>query len=761
MKIIVQKRDRSFQQFNISKIENAIKKCLYSLNYTKENINGLLTTAMRRIEANIDNHSEYPNFTIEEIQDIVENILLEIDPVVFESYAKYRSERARARSLISSVSQETIDLFEESRKYFSSELQLWQFFDKTARYSYEKGRRETWPEAVRERIAPFLRELSENKLSEQDYIDIENGILNLESLSSMRLVATAGPAARRDNVAIYNCSFTPINCLETFHEILYISMCGCGVGYSVEQEHIAKMPAVAPSTGLVVNFEIQDSTDGWVDAVQFNIKNLFEGNSVKNDYSKIRKAGSILKVKGGVASGPDPLRIALEKIAEIISNAFGRQLLSIEIADIVCLLGDAAVCGGFRRTAMICLFDFEDQEMRNFKNGWLWRTTHPWRENANISISLKRQYLLNEFRKFVNDLNDSGSGEAGIVSLINAVRNAPERRKRIWEEELGIKITDDNINLIVLALGIGCNPCGEVWLRTFCNLSTAVLGKNLSWEEIRKRVRLAAIIGTIQACATNFRILRPKWKEVTELERLLGVDLLALADTGFLSELQYEELKNLVIETNKEYAELLGINQSTATTVIKPGGNISVLLNTSSSVSHRKYMYGYRHVEVNINSVIYKVLRYSKVPGFSKPNKENSIYIFKFPLGTPENVKTQEYDNLDEQLEQWLKVKRHYTEHNPSVTIYFKPEEQELENLSNWLYDHQKEIGGQAFFPQVSLDGIVYDYLPIQQCSKEEYEEFVKNFPKIHWELLSILEKNDTTTSAKELACASGACAWG
>jgi ribonucleoside-diphosphate reductase alpha chain len=753
----IQKRDGTYQNYNETKIQNAICKCLYKLNYKKDKAKDIAKKIEEIIREQL-NSLKLHAATVEQIQDLVEGELLKIDAEAFTEYSLYRQDRENARKLISSVSFETVELFEQSRKHFPTPLQLWQYFDKTARYNYEKGRRETWSEAISERTIPFLKELSGNKLPQKDYDDLEEGMLNCWIMSSMRLLATAGEAARRDNVAIYNCSFHPVNDLAVFGEFLYISMAGCGVGFSCEKNYISLLPEVQPDTGAIVEHVVDDSTEGWVAVTDEVIRNAFKGITTRVIFTKVRKAGSILKTKGGIASGPEPLRKSLAKIVEIIRSAVGRRLYSDELADICCLLGECAVSGGHRRSAMIGIFDFDDERMLKFKDGWTWFDTHPWRQNANVSIALKRRYNPEEFKDFVQRLNASGSGEPGLFSVINAILLAPERRKKVWEKELGFEICEENAVLAAYLLGIGCNPCGEINLRTFCNLTINILEKGISWEEIKRRHRLATILGTIQSCATNFRILRPHWKKITEQERLLGVDLLGLADIGFLTEEQYEELKQLSIDVNKEYAELLGIEQSTAITTNKPGGNSSTLFNRSSSSSHRKYRYGYRHVEVSIHSVIYKVLHYSKVPGFPKPNYENSTYIFKFPLGTPDGVKTQEYDDLKEQLHEWLKIKKHYTEHNPSVSIYFKQEQTELDYLSKWLYENQNIIGGQAFFPQISLDGLVFEYLPIQSCSQDEYEEFVKTFPKIHWELLSILEKNDTTTSGKEVACAAGQC---
>lgn len=751
--MLIQKRNGSVQQYNNQKIENAIKKCLYSLNYSKKEACEIAEQIERKIQYKV---SEHPS--VEGIQDLIEDELYNINPLAYEAYSNYRIEREHARKLISSIPKETVELFKESSKYFPTPLQLWQYFDKTARYNYEKGRRETWYEAITERVMPFLKELSDNKLSEKDYDDLEKGMLNCQIMSSMRLLATAGPAAQRDHAAIYNCAFHPVNSLDVFKEFIYICMCGCGLGTSVEKNYISLLPEVEKDQKIIIDYIVDDTTEGWADAIDIIIKNAYKGITTHVNYSKIRKAGAILKTKGGIASGPEPLKKSISKIIEIIRNGVGRRLYSDEISDICCLIGNASGCGGFRRTAWIIIFDFDDERMLKFKEGWTWFDTHPWRQNANISVALKRKYSDVEFKDFVNRLNSSGSGEPGLFSVVNAILLAPERRRKVWEKELGFEICEKNAILAAYMLGIGCNPCGEINLRTFCNLTINILEPGINWEEIKRRQRLAAILGTIQSKATNFRILRPHWKRITEQERLLGVDLLGLADIGFLSEEQYEELKQIAIDVNKEYAAILGIQQSTAVTTNKPGGNSSTLFNRSSSSSHRKYKYGFRHVEVNIHSVIYKVLRYSKIPGFPKKNYENSIYIFKFPLGTPKNVKTQEFDDLKDQLQEWTKIKKHYTEHNPSVSIYFKQEEDELNYLSNWLYENQDIIGGQAFFPRANLEGLVFDYLPIQPCSKEEYEEFVKNFPEIHWELLSILEKNDTTTSGKELACSGGIC---
>lgn len=764
------KRNGTKQLFDNKKIQKAIYKCFHQIG--KKNAEQLSETYTVAVLATIKikEFSENLQFiTVEAIQDIVEEVLLYNNELAaYEQYTRYRKEREIVRNFKDKVPDDVKKAFVESKPYFPNILSEIQFYDKMARFNIDKKRRETWLEMIDERVMPTIRHFSSNKLEEKIYSEIRESLVNTKATTSFRLFAMAGLAALRDNTCTYNCSYLVPNCLEFFSEDLYIAMCGTGDGSSVEKYYISQLPFVSrqnkdlvdfrgePCHYKIIKYTFEDTTESWCEGYLLGLRAWFTGNDIEYDFSKIRPAGAVLKTKGGRASGPEPLKRALELIKEIILNAQGRQLHSDEVADIICIGGDCAIAGGMRRTAKIIIADFGDERMRAFKQGDNLKK-YPWRCNANISEAFVRDYSFEEIKEFVMNMHNSGRGENGIFSRVNAVLNAPERRKLYWEEELGMKITKENAAYISLLLLLGTNPCGEIILRTFCNLSIAVAREGDTFESLAAKVRMAAIIGTIQSAATHFPFLRPYWKEISEKERLLGVDIIGQADIGFIPIEWQAKLKQIVIDTNIEFAALLGINPSNATTCVKPGGNSGAFLQASSGISKHKHKYWIRNIEVNIFTPIYKVLRHSKVPGFAKPGYEHNTWIFSIPQKAPDGALIIENDTLKDQLDYWKQIKLNYTEHNPSCTIYYKPEE--LDYLIQWIYDNQDIIGGLTFFPNVDMSNIKFDYLPFQKISEEEYNERIKEMPSIDWELLWIFEQEDYTTASKEFACAGDSCA--
>jgi ribonucleoside-diphosphate reductase alpha chain len=756
----ITKRNQTVQSFDANKIENALFKCFHQVGKKDakneaERFKSLVLDELK-YSSGIYEGLYLHQVSIEQIQNIVEKILLNNDEYsAYEEYARYRKEREIIRNLKSKISNEVKQAFAESKKYFPNILSEIQFYDKMARYNHEKHRRETWKEMIQERVMPCLRHFSDNKLSEEVYSLLEENILATKATPSFRLLAMAGEAAIRDNTCIYNCSFLVPDRLQFFAEDLYISMCGTGDGFSVEDYYISQLPFVKYQTGEVVHYVFEDNTESWCDGWVFNIINLLEGKDVTYDTSKIRKEGSILKVKGGRSSGPKPLINSLKIVRDIILNAQGRRLFSDENADIVCVGGDCAIAGGMRRTAKICICDFGDPRMRAFKNPENTKDK-PWRYNTNVSEAFARIYTQEEIDEFVDNMHNSGRGENGIFSRINAVLNAPERRIKYWENILGYKLTLENAYISSLILKIGTNPCGEIFLRTFCNLSIAVARAGDVFGTLSEKVKIAAILGTIQSCATHFPYLNEEWERISKEERLLGVDIIGQADIGFLPLEWQAKLRQIVIDTNIEFANILGIEQSMATTCVKPGGNSGAFLQASSSISKHKHKWSLRNIEVNIFTPIFKVLKHSKVPGFPKPGYEHNTYIFSIPQKAPDGALIQENDTLAEQLDYWLQIKQNYTEHNPSCTLYYALDE--LPYLKKWIFEHQHVIGGLTFFPKVDWK---FDYLPIEKISKEEYEQRVAELPEIDWELLAVFETDDQTTASKEFACAGDNCSWG
>lgn len=635
------------------------------------------------------------------------------------------------------VNADVREAFDTSKTYFPTPLQAFQFYDKYSRYDYNKGRRETWVETV-DRATHYLRELSDNKLPEKEYDRIRRFILEMKATPSMRLLAMAGDAARRNNICIYNCSYQAIDSIDAWVEALIISMCGCGVGFSVEKKYIDQLPVVARQEPSDSRLVIEDTTEGWANALKIGLYTWYRGSDIAFDYSQIRPAGTPLKTKGGQASGPEPLKNLLDFARETILGAQGRKLTPLEAHDIMCAVGQAAVSGGVRRTAMISLFDYDDEEMRNCKNGDNFPSI---RWNANNSAVWPEDISDEAIRKQMAEMHDGQRGEPGIFNRHAANALRPERRK---EAEFGT------------------NPCGEINLRNgeFCNLTITIARQDDTLETLKEKVEVATIIGTIQSMATHFPGLRQKWIDNCSEERLLGVDIngqldcpLLVNDDGSIM----ESLKAHAVEINKEYASRLGVNQSASVTCVKPSGNSSQLFNCSSGLHARWSPYYIRRVRVGRTSPLFGVLKDAGVP--LRPENgstaEDAItWVASFPVRSPEGAIIKRGRSAIEQCEYWLKVKKFWTEHNPSVTITYYPEE--LEALTEWVVDHKDWIGGMSFLPAFDAK---YEQMPYEEISETTYHELASSFPAdIDFSRITIYEKRDQTTAAQEVACVAGAC---
>ncbi len=632
--------------------------------------------------------------------------------------------------------------FDEADKYFPTEIQKFQFFDKYSRFNYESMHRETWIETV-ERSVSYLKELSKNKLPKEEYDRIRKFILEMKATPSMRLLAMAGPAARRTNISIYNCSYLPMDSIDSFVEELIIAMAGCGVGFSVEKQYVNQLPKVEMQTGEILpTFVIADSTEGWAEALRTGLEVWFSGKNIQFDYSLLREAGAPLKVKGGRASGPAPLQKLLEFTRTVILRRQGEKLRPIDAHDIACMVGEAIVSGGVRRTALISLFDWDDEEMMNCKNGdnivgneqrWMANNSVVWHDNITQEKLLKQMFYM----------IDGQRGEPGIFSRHNANKIKPARRKEAI---------------------FGTNPCGEINLRPyeFCNLSICIAREDDTLESLKEKVEVATIIGTIQSMGTNFPGLRDIWRQNCEEERLLGVDINGQLDCPLLRPTNpdlpqvLKELKNHAVETNKKFAQFLGINQSAAVTCVKPSGNSSQLFNCSSGIHARHFPYYVRNIRVQAQSPLKKLLDDQGVPmdpENGQTTENATAYVLHFPVKSPDGAIIREQMSAIDQCEFWLINKLYWTEHNPSVTITYKPEE--VIDLIKWVADHREVIGGMSFLP---ADDAKYSQMPYEEITAEEYELLVNNFPHIDFSQLYLYEKEDFTTTAQELACVNGAC---
>lgn len=727
------KRDGRVVPFDASKIESAISRCFKSFNREPR----IPITELTQQVVNIVS-AKYSQPTVEQIQDIVEMVLQAAGEYeAAKRYIIYRLEHAKLREQ-RPIPEEVRQAFADSDKYFPTQLQKFQFYDKYSRFSYELGRRETWKETV-ERAVNYLKELSEEKLSKEIYQRIHQFILEMKAMPSMRLLAMAGPAARRNNISIYNCSYLPVDSLDSFVEALLISMAGCGVGFSVEKKYVENLPRIKRQTNEPPSkFVIPDSTEGWASALRLGLEHWFAGKDIEFDFSQIRPAGAPLRTKGGRASGPEPLRRMLEFAKNKILSRQGSFLRPIDAHDIMCMIGDAVVSGGVRRTAMISLFDFDDLEMRLCKSGEnIKGNEHRWNAN-NSAVWPDRELTQAEVARFMLEMDESGRGEPGIFSRRAALNTIPKRRQ---------------------PAEFGCNPCGEIILRPFefCNLSIAVARKEDNFETLKEKVEVATIIGTIQSMATYFPGLRPEWEKNCREERLLGVDVTGQMDCpAFRDEKVMRALRQVAVETNKKYAQILGINPSAAVTCVKPSGNSSQLLDCSSGVHARWSKYYIRNVRVGAHTPIFKVLRDAGVPMDPENNQTPEsarTWVVHFPVKAPEGAIVRKDLTALDQCRYWLKVKENWTEHNPSVTITYSPDE--LLDLTKWVWEHQDKIGGMTFLPNFEAQ---YDQMPYVEISQEEYERLSREFPEIDFSKIYRYEEEDLTTAAQEIACLGGVC---
>jgi ribonucleoside-triphosphate reductase (thioredoxin) len=650
-----------------------------------------------------------------------------------------------------------------------------------ARYVPALKRRETWSETVI-RYCDYFKD--RGQLTGKDYDEVFNAILNLEVMPSMRALMTAGKALDRDNVAGFNCSYLPIDHPRAFDEMMYILMCGTGVGFSVERQYVSKLPEVSEDfyeTETTIN--VVDSKIGWAKAYRELVSLLYSGQLPSWDVSKVRPAGATLKTFGGRASGPEPLVDLFKFTVDVFKKAAGRKLSSLECHDICCKIAQIVVVGGVRRSALISLSNLTDDRLRRAKHGQWWIDA-PHRGLANNSACYTEKP---DFEAFLNEwvsLYESRSGERGIFSRVASQKQAAKNGRRDSEWDFGT------------------NPCSEIILRPnqFCNLSEVVVRSDDTLDTLRRKVRVASILGTLQATLTDFRYLRKMWKQNTEEEALLGVSMTGILDHKILSgydavneagkygldileffgidplgdfntpEHKYfkelcgyefdhfqsvlpkilEELKNEAIATNKAWAAKLGINQSTAITCVKPSGTVSQLVDSASGIHGRFSDFYIRRVRADSRDPLCAVLEAAGVP-VENDNLSPTTKVFSFVKKAPEGAVMASDQTGLEQLELWTMYQEHWCEHKPSITVYYR--DSEYLSIGNWLYNHFDDVSGVSFLPYSEH---TYEQAPYEEITEEQYNELVKAIPtKVDWD---ITEHTDVTESSQTLACVGNAC---
>ena len=629
---------------------------------------------------------------------------------------------------------------------------LYQEFIYKSRYAkwlWEENRRENWDETVARYFNFFDEHIKDNTgytVTKEERKELEDAVLNLEIMPSMRCLMTAGEALKRENVSGYNCSYVAVDNPRSFDEILYVLMNGTGVGFSVESKFVDQLPVVSDSFhDTETNIVVADSKLGWAKALKELIHLLYVGQVPRWDLSKVRPAGAPLKTFGGRASGPAPLEDLFKFCVATFKKAAGRRLNTLEAHDIVCKIAEIVVVGGVRRSALISLSDLSDDRMRVAKSGDWWKE-NVQRALANNSFVAKEKPDVGIFMREWLSLYESRSGERGIFSRAASKKQAEKFGRR-----------DPNHDF-------GTNPCSEIILRSreFCNLTEVVVRGDDTPESLKRKVKLASILGTFQSTLTNFKYLSKKWQENCAEERLLGVSLTGIMDNeytngtnmGVFLDKLLEGLRDEAVKTNKLWAAKLGIPVSAAITCVKPSGTVSQLVDSASGIHARHSPYYVRTVRADKKDPLAIMMKDMGFPCEDDVTKPQHTYVFSFPQKSPDHAVFRKDLTAIQQLELWLMYQRHWCEHKPSVTVSVK--EEEWPEVGAWVYNHFDEMSGVSFLP---FSDHVYKQAPYTDCTKEEYEALAVKMPKeVDWMDLAKYEKTDMTEGAQTLACVAGGC---
>jgi ribonucleoside-diphosphate reductase alpha chain len=609
------------------------------------------------------------------------------------------------------------------------------------------NRRETFNETVDRYIANVVSPVLMKSLDFFQARDVQNeireAILNLEVMPSMRCMMSAGPGLDRSNVAGFNCSYTAVDHPRVFDEVLYILMCGTGVGFSVERKNVEQLPTLPEKmTPIDMTIVVEDSKEGWADAYRQLIEELYQGNVPKWDVSKVRAAGERLMTFGGRASGPDPLVDLFRHTIDTFTLAENSKLTPLEVHSIMCKIGEVVVVGGVRRSAMISLSDLDDPELRLAKSGEWWND-NPHFALANNSVAYEDTPERELFDEEWASLVASGSGERGIFNRAAVISKVQREGRR--------EVSD-----------FGTNPCSEITLKSaqFCNLTSVVARANDTVGSLARKVRIASILGTIQATLTKFPYLRPIWQENTEAEALLGVSITGILDCRLLThenaalDETLKGLRRIAVDTNATYAGYLGINKSAAVTCVKPEGTSSQLNDSSSGIHARHSAYYTRTVRADTKDPITEFMIDQGIPHEPCVMKPDTTVVFSFPVKAPEGAVTRNDMTAIEQLELWLTYQRAWCCHKPSITVSVGPEE--WDEVGDWVYAHFDEMSGVSFLPRSDH---TYAQAPYQDITAEQYETAMETFPKsIDWDTLALYERGDTTVGSQTLACTGDVC---
>jgi ribonucleoside-diphosphate reductase alpha chain len=594
-----------------------------------------------------------------------------------------------------------------------------------------------------------------NKLKPSEYNELREAILKQEVMPSMRLLQFAGPAARKTNVCAYNCSYIAPQNFQDVAEIMYISMCGTGVGWSVESQNVQRFPQIEIQNGKKLKLHVvADSKEGWANALVLGMRTWADGADIDFDFSNLRPAGARLKTMGGKSSGPEPLQRLLEFTRRKIMSRQGKRLRNIDLHDIICMIGDCVVSGGVRRSAMISLSDLDDQDIRDAKKGQFY-ITEPQRSLANNSAVYTHKSSSEEFLEEWMALAKSGSGERGIFNRGSLAKTLPSRRIKVLKKHKGYF---DISGTTIIGL-IGTNPCGEIILQSkqFCNLSEVVVRTEDTRATLLKKIRLATLIGTYQSSLTHFPYLSKEWQQNCEAERLLGVSITGQWDSPIIRQEEIlKTLKQEAIRSNRLFAKRFNMKASTCITCVKPSGTVSQLVDCASGMHPRHAPFYIRRVRISATDALFKMLRDQGVPyqpEIGQSEETATTYVFSFPVKSPAGSIYKNNLSALDLLEYWKVVKLHYTEHNPSVTISVG--EDEWISVANWVYENWDIVGGLSFLPRSNH---VYQLAPYEEIDEQRYETMKQKFVGIDFAKIVSYEAEDETEMKRELACTSGGC---
>ena len=751
----IRNREGEIIPFDVEKIVNAVHKAFIATSEgTEEDAKNVARKVFRELLWLKEKNTE-KKFTpsVELVQDLVERVLMDAGfHLTAKSYILYRSKRAELRREVGVIPTENKKIFEEASSYFVSSYEEFIFYRTYSKWQDNLGRRETWIETT-DRFMAYMKKNLGKGLSEKDFNEVREGILKQDVCPSMRLLWSAGEACDKSNVWAYNCSYVAPSSWQDLGEIMYILMCGAGLGFSVESETVQKFPQIRRQTGKkLAKHVVEDSKEGWADAFILACKTWADGYDIDFDFSKVRPAGARLKTAGGRASGPQPLIDVLNFAKVKILARQAKRLTNIDLHDIICQIGLIVVAGGVRRSALISLSDIDDESMRRSKQGQFW-VENGQRSMANNSAVYSQKPSASEFLNEWIELIKSGTGERGIFNRGGLMTQLPKRRIDNWKKA-GI-IDDQNV---IVGLP-GSNPCGEITLRSkqFCNLTSIVVRPKDTTEDLKRKVKLSTILGTYQATLTHFNYLSKEWEDNCKEEALLGVSITGYYDNKIIrNEEVLRELKDEAIKTNKEYAKKFGINPSTCITTVKPHGNSGQLLYVGSGMHPWYGKYFIRRVRIATNDPLFELMKDQGVPskaevGYSTAN--STVAVLEFPIKAPDGAITRNQVSAIDLLEEWKKLKINYIEHNPSVTIYVGGDE--WIKVANFVYENWDIVGGLSFLPRSEH---VYQLAPYEEITKEEYEKRTKEIKHIDFSKLMYYEQEDNTIGAKEFACVSGVC---